>query len=167
MRLTAALRATPSGRRRAGWTLVEMLIVVLVIGLIASVALPRMMDTRRDANLDVVRADLNNLSGAMALYHTTYGVYPNTTMSTAADSLLPGASGTGRLLGYSSDPDVTLRYRYRESEGYRVEATHAKIPGVVCRLTSGTIQGPVPAPADPVYYNPTPTPDIECPYTGP
>ncbi|MBU6367633.1 MAG: prepilin-type N-terminal cleavage/methylation domain-containing protein, partial [Gemmatimonadetes bacterium] len=41
-----------SGRaRRAGLTLIELLIVLVVIGALASVAMPRFWDTRRRAHV--------------------------------------------------------------------------------------------------------------------
>lgn len=134
----------------------EMLLVVTILALISAAVVPRLIDVRNDTYVGVLKNDLTNLAGAMEHHMTTYGEYPNTTLNSPADSLLPGALGTGRLAGFAPDDDVTIKYLYKSADGYRARAMHLKLPGKWCDIYSGNIpsQG---------YFNPTPTPDIRCP----
>lgn len=143
-------------QKRAGWTLVEMIIVIVVLAVLGTAVIPKLTDTRDDAYVDIMRADLNDLAAAMEHHIATYGTYPNNPLVTPSDSLLPGPPGSGRLIGFTSNSDVTIKYKYKTTEGYAAVATHARLPGVKCEIYTGNI----PAIS---YFNPTPTPEIRCP----
>lgn len=51
-------------KRKAGFTLTEMIIVVAVIGLLASIALPSMVRARDSARLNLIYANLRQLEQA-------------------------------------------------------------------------------------------------------
>lgn len=133
-----------------------MLVVVVTLAVLGSAVIPRLMDTRNDAFIDMMKADLQNLGAAMEHHIATYGSYPNPTMATASDSLLPGALGFGRLVGYSPSTDVIVKYKHKTKEGFMAEATTVKLPGVRCELYVGNV-------AAISYFNPTPKPEIKCP----
>lgn len=54
--------------RRAGFTLIELLMVVVIIGLVASIAIPKMANTREKAHLATMKSDLRNLVTAEEAY---------------------------------------------------------------------------------------------------
>jgi prepilin-type N-terminal cleavage/methylation domain-containing protein len=63
-------------RKGAGFTLVELLVVVAIIGLLASMlvlSIQRFKAKARDAQR---LTDINNISTALALYHTDFNTYP-------------------------------------------------------------------------------------------
>lgn len=63
-------------KSEAGFTLVELLVVLLVLGILASVAVPRFLDMRGKANLVKAKTELKQVQTAMELYYAEYGNYP-------------------------------------------------------------------------------------------
>lgn len=57
-----------------GFSLVELLIVVAVILIIASIAIPNFMRSRMRANESAAVASLRNITTAEVVYSTTYGI---------------------------------------------------------------------------------------------
>ena len=54
--------------RRAGFTLIEMLMVVVIIGVLASIAIPKFANTKEKAYLTQMKSDLRNLVTAEEAY---------------------------------------------------------------------------------------------------
>ncbi|MCA1810090.1 MAG: type II secretion system major pseudopilin GspG [Kiritimatiellia bacterium] len=61
---------------RAGFTLIEVLLVVMIIGLIAAVVMPRLTGRGRDAQITAARTSIANLSTAINLYEIDNGAFP-------------------------------------------------------------------------------------------
>jgi general secretion pathway protein G len=61
---------------RRGFTLVELVIVVLVIGIIAAIAAPKMFDTAGSARTNSTQQSLRTLRSAIELYRANNGSYP-------------------------------------------------------------------------------------------
>ena len=66
---------SPRRRPRAGFTLVEMLIVVVIIGILAAVAIPKYSATKAKADLANVRSDLHTLATAQETYFYDHAAY--------------------------------------------------------------------------------------------
>lgn len=63
--------------RKNAFTLVEMLIVVIIIGILAAVAIPQFGDSAMDAKLSALDANLATLRGSVELYYHQHGsAYP-------------------------------------------------------------------------------------------
>lgn len=74
-------------QRRKGFSLIEMVIVILILGIIAAVAAPRMFDTATTAEENTTRQQLAVLRNAIEMYRARSGIYP-------ANGELPNAMST-------------------------------------------------------------------------
>lgn len=61
---------------RNGFSLIEMVIVILILGIIAAVAAPRMFDTATTAEENTTRQQLAVLRNAIEMYRARSGIYP-------------------------------------------------------------------------------------------
>lgn len=72
-------------RARNGFTLIEMLIVVVVIGILAAIAIPKFAGSKEKAILATMKADLRNLLTAEEAYFQDAQAYTNTLPATLFD----------------------------------------------------------------------------------
>jgi len=64
-------------RSTAGFTLIEILLVVVIIGILAAVAIPRLGGRVGQAKQARAEADVNNIGMALRLYEVDNGNYPS------------------------------------------------------------------------------------------
>lgn len=72
-------------KRNKGFTLVEILLVVLIIGVIAAMVVPNLAGRGEQARKSVARADIDtNIDSALSMYELDNGRYPSTDQGMAA-----------------------------------------------------------------------------------
>ena len=63
-------------RRSRGFTLIELMVVLVIIGVLAALIVPNMLDRADDARVTAARTDVNNLMQALKLYRLDNQRYP-------------------------------------------------------------------------------------------
>jgi general secretion pathway protein G len=65
-------------RLERGFTLIEVLVVVVILGILAALIVPRIMDRPDEARIIAARNDIRAIKSALNLYRLDNGVYPST-----------------------------------------------------------------------------------------
>ena len=66
---------------KRGFTLIELVIVIAVLGILGGLAIPRFLDAQASAKGAKIVADLRTIDSASTLYTTQHGQYPDTISS--------------------------------------------------------------------------------------
>jgi general secretion pathway protein G len=77
--ITARRRRDSLGQNReAGFTLVEMLVVLVIIGLLASLVAPKVFNQLADARAKTARIQIQNFTNALDMFYLDLSRYPTT-----------------------------------------------------------------------------------------
>lgn len=98
------LEAIPAGRFAhvrcellTGFTLIELMIVVVILGLLATIVMPRILDRPEQARRMKAKIDIRRIESTLALFKTDTGRFPTTSESLEVLVSNPG------IKGYNSD----------------------------------------------------------------
>jgi prepilin-type N-terminal cleavage/methylation domain-containing protein len=118
-------------RSTSGFTLIEVLVVVVIIGLLASFAVPRYSETRLSAFRAVLVSDLRNLA----------------TSQEARWRMHEGYAASLAELDIHPSPGVTLDLTEADHAGWAARAVHGSLPRETCGVYYGTAGAVNAAPA--------------------
>lgn len=81
-------------RKESGFTIIELLIVIAIIGILATLVLTNFQGAQAKGRDTVRKNDINSLYQKLEEYYNENGSYVNTAVSTAnASTLFPGIDG--------------------------------------------------------------------------
>jgi len=62
-------------RNSKGFTLIELMVVIVIIGILAGIAIPRFMGAQDRARISAAESDLNSMRQALGLYEIDHSSY--------------------------------------------------------------------------------------------
>jgi len=93
-----------------GFTLVELLVVVVIIGILVAIAIPVFLSQREKAWASASESDLRNAAPIAEEWFASNGTYASIDMA-----------------AMNTSPDVTLKQVSGDTEGYCLLADHGKL----------------------------------------
>jgi len=93
--------------RFKGFTLIELMIVVVILGLLATIIMPRILNRPEQARRMKAKVDIRSIESALALFKIDIGRFPTTSEGLEALVSNPGIKGfdsDGYLDKVPSDP---------------------------------------------------------------
>ena len=67
-----------TGPAQRGFTLIELMVVLVIIGVLAALIVPNVLDRADDAKVTAARTDVSNIVQALKLYRLDNNRYPTT-----------------------------------------------------------------------------------------
>lgn len=96
--------------RKSGFTLVELVVVVLILGILAAIAAPKIITNTGEAEDSGIAQTLSNIRDAIELYRAESGVYPPNAsanaLHTELDGYLRGANFPKVKVGAQNSADI-------------------------------------------------------------
>ena len=73
-------------KNKKGFTLVELVVVIAILGILAGIAIPRFMDATASARGSKIVADLRTIDSAIMMYNAKTGLVPTGSGQLTADA---------------------------------------------------------------------------------
>ncbi|WP_152183681.1 type II secretion system protein [Sulfurimonas indica] len=80
--------------KRAGFTMIELIFVIVILGILAAVAIPKLAATRTDAGVSKMSSNIATVVSDAGAYWTANGAWPTNWSDVTNVSLQTAAGGT-------------------------------------------------------------------------
>lgn len=107
--------------RRAGFTLIELMVVVVILAILAGMAIPRFKNTKGKGHAAALRTDLRNLASAEESFFSANSHY-----TVSFDSL-----------SFRGSPGVIVTIPEATTQGWSASATHPESYPLKCAIYAG------------------------------
>ena len=108
-----------------GFTLVELLVVVIILAILAAIIVPQFTAATDDANQSAYDTNISNIRAAIDLYRQQHNEYPGEVISTGAGC----PAGSTNVVGAVGEPAFLAQLRY-----------YTNAAGVACTGTDATFK---------------------------
>ncbi|MBN1444389.1 MAG: prepilin-type N-terminal cleavage/methylation domain-containing protein [Planctomycetes bacterium] len=88
-------------KRREGFTLIELMIVVAIIAIIAAIAIPSLLNARKAGNEASAISSLRTLTTVNEQYRTRFQTYSDTLANLSNATYIDSVLGAGQKSGYT------------------------------------------------------------------
>ena len=88
-------------KRREGFTLIELMIVVAIIAIIAAIAIPSLLNARKAGNEASAISSLRTLTTVNEQYRTRFQAYAGALTNLSAENYIDSVLGAGSKSGYA------------------------------------------------------------------
>ena len=109
-------------RRDAGFTLIEILLVVVIIGILAAIAVPRLGGRVGQSQVAAARASIGAISTAIDLYETDNGKLPDSLQNLITKGSEPNWNGPYLRKAESLKDPWGLEFQYTAGNIYALPA---------------------------------------------
>ena len=118
-----------------GFATLEVILMVVIIGILATVAVPRFTDMTMKANTAKIQADLSTLDNAIEIYYMDKGEYPDD-ISDLGDYVKDVGNlkpPTGKAFTKDSSGEITIS----DSDNYEITTSNSQTRATLSGKTSG------------------------------
>jgi prepilin-type N-terminal cleavage/methylation domain-containing protein len=126
-----AMRETAM-KPRSGFTLLELLTVLVIIGLLATIAMNRFWAVKERAYKVSMRNDLRTMATQQERYFESNYAY---------------ATATAQMTEFSASAGVSVTMTWSTNQGWAAISQHSSLPGVQCGFFTGPAPAGIAAPA--------------------